>query len=99
MNVRFFAAVLLAKPLALWAAPATDHGDRRLPEPAVLPKVARSSAGIELRWEVPGVELPVRVHYALNPLRLSRALLLPDGSRFRPPNRRTALSWAFGTMF
>jgi outer membrane protein insertion porin family len=59
----------------------------------------RSSAGIELRWQVPGVELPVRVHYALNPLRLSRALLLPNGSRFRPPNRRTALGWAFGTLF
>jgi len=59
----------------------------------------RSSTGVEMRWRVPGLEQPLRVHYAFNPLRLSRDILLPDGTRFRPPNRRTALGWAFGSVF
>jgi outer membrane protein insertion porin family len=59
----------------------------------------RSSTGIEMRWRVPGLEQPLRVHYAFNPLRLSRGILFPDGTRFQPPNRRTALGWAFGSVF
>ena len=59
----------------------------------------RSSTGIELRWQVPILEQTVRVNYAVNFRRLGRALLLPDGGHFRPPNRRSALGWALGSRF
>ncbi len=59
----------------------------------------RSSTGVEMRWRIPGLEQPLRVHYAFNPLRLSSAILFPDGTHFHPPNRRTALGWAFGSVF
>jgi len=32
-------------------------------------------------------------------MRLARAILLPDGSAFRPPNRRAAVGWAIGSLF
>jgi len=57
------------------------------------------STGVELRSSVPGVGVPVRVYYALNVLRLNRALTLPDGSLFRARNRFSALGWGLGTMF
>ena len=57
------------------------------------------STGIELRWSVPGVNIPVRLYYALNVLRLNRAFTLPDGSLFRARNRFSALGWGLGTMF
>jgi len=59
----------------------------------------RSSTGIELRWQVPILEQTMRVNYAVNLRRLGRALLLPDGSHFRPPNQRSALGWALGSLF
>ena len=61
--------------------------------------VLRASTGVELRWRVPVVDQTVRVHCALNPLRLARELALPDGSRFRPPDRRASLGWALGSLF
>lgn len=61
--------------------------------------VLRASAGVEMRWQVPIVGQTVRVHYAVNPMRLARAILLPDGSAFRPPDRGAALGWAIGTLF
>lgn len=57
------------------------------------------SLGVELRWTVPGVQVPVRGYYALNVLRLNRSLLLPDGSLFRVRNRFSAFGWALGTLF
>ena len=41
----------------------------------------------------------VRFHYAINPLRLGRTILLPGGTRFRPPDRRGAWGWALGSLF
>jgi len=57
------------------------------------------STGIEMRWTVPGVQVPIRAHYAFNVLRLDRSLLLPDNSLFRAHNRFAAFGWALGTLF
>ena len=61
--------------------------------------VVRSSAGIELRVDLPILHQPVRVYYAVNPLCLAGDLLLPDGTRFRPSDRRAVLGWALGPFF
>lgn len=61
--------------------------------------VLRGSAGVELRVNLPVIHQPLRVHYAVNPLRLAQELLLPDGSRFRPSDRRAPLGWALGSFF
>lgn len=61
--------------------------------------VLRASTGVELQWTVPAVHQPVRLHYAYNPLRLTHPFVLPDGSLFRPRDRKTALGWAFGSLF
>jgi outer membrane protein assembly complex protein YaeT len=57
------------------------------------------SLGLELRWTVPGVQVPVRAYYAVNVLRLNRRLFLPDGSLFRAHNRLFAFGWALGSLF
>jgi len=57
------------------------------------------STGVELRWTLPSVGVPVRVYYALNVLRLNQALPLPDGSLFRAHNRFSTLGWGLGSMF
>lgn len=59
----------------------------------------RASTGIEMRWLIPGLEQTVRLHFAINPLRLGRTILLPGGTRFRPPDRRGAWGWALGPLF
>ncbi len=61
--------------------------------------VLHGSVGIELRWTVPGVQVPVRAYYAVNVLRLNRFLKLSDGSLFRAHNRLFAFGWALGTLF
>ena len=61
--------------------------------------VLHGSTGLELRWTVPGVGVPVRVYYALNVLRLNRIVSLPDGSLFRARSRFFALGWGLGSMF
>jgi outer membrane protein insertion porin family len=61
--------------------------------------VLRASVGLELRFDLPVIRQPLRVHYAVNPLRLAREFFLPDGSPFRAPDRRCALSWALGSFF
>ena len=61
--------------------------------------VLHGSTGLEVRWTVPGVGVPVRVYYALNVLRLNRMVALPDGSLFRAHNRFSALDWGLGSMF
>jgi outer membrane protein assembly complex protein YaeT len=57
------------------------------------------STGLELRWTVPGVDVPLRAYYALNVLRLNRVFALPDGSLFKVHNRFSTLGWGLGTMF
>jgi outer membrane protein assembly factor BamA len=57
------------------------------------------SVGIELRWTVPEIQVPVRAYYAINVIRLNRFLTLPDGSLFHAHNRLFAFGWALGTLF
>ncbi|MFY9529985.1 MAG: POTRA domain-containing protein [Candidatus Acidiferrales bacterium] len=59
----------------------------------------RASTGVELRWQTPLVQQPLRVDFAVNPLRLAKSFLLPDGSHFRASDRRAAMSWALGSLF
>ncbi len=61
--------------------------------------ILHGSAGIELRWTVPGIQVPVRTYYAVNVLRLNRFLQLPDGSLFHAHNHLFAFGWALGTLF
>jgi outer membrane protein insertion porin family len=61
--------------------------------------ILHGSTGIELRWTVPGVQVPVRTYYAVNVLRLNRFLQLPDGSLFHAHNRFSAFGWALGSLF
>jgi outer membrane protein assembly complex protein YaeT len=61
--------------------------------------ILHASAGIELRWTVPGVQVPVRAYYAVNIWRLNRFLQLPDASLFHAHNRLLAFGWALGALF
>jgi outer membrane protein insertion porin family len=61
--------------------------------------ILHASAGVELRWTVPGVGVPVRAYYALNVLRLDRWLPMPDGSVFHVRNRFSAFGWGLGPLF
>ena len=71
------------KPLLLGATNGAVHG----------------SAGIELRWTVPGVQVPVRAYYALNVLRLNRVIPLSSTSSFLAHNRFSAFGWGLGSLF
>jgi len=59
----------------------------------------RSSVGVEARVRLPLVNQMVRFNYAANPFRLGQAFLLPDGTRFRPGERRGAFGWGLGLLF
>jgi outer membrane protein assembly factor BamA len=61
--------------------------------------ILHGSVGIELRWTVPEIQVPVRAYFAVNVLRLNRFLPLPDGSLFHTHNRLFSLGWALGTLF
>lgn len=61
--------------------------------------ILHGSAGLELRWTIPGVGVPVRVYYAVNLLRLNRSVLLPGGSLFHVANRLTKFGWGLGPLF
>jgi outer membrane protein assembly factor BamA len=61
--------------------------------------ILHGSIGIELRWTVPEIQVPVRAYYAVNLLRLNRLLQLTDGSLFHAHNRLFAFGWALGTLF
>jgi outer membrane protein assembly complex protein YaeT len=61
--------------------------------------VLHGSTGIELRWTVPGVEVPVRAYYALNVLRLDRYISLSDKSRLFAHDRFSAFGWGLGSLF
>lgn len=72
------------------------------PRPALLDStngILHGSVGIELRWTVPGVQVPVRAYYAVNVLRWNRFLAMPDGSLFHAGNRLFAFGWALGMLF
>ncbi len=72
-----------AKPVLLNATNGALHG----------------STGIELRWNLPGVQVPLRAYYALNVLRLDRSIPLSDKSIFRARNRFSAFGWGLGALF
>jgi outer membrane protein assembly complex protein YaeT len=57
------------------------------------------STGAELRWTVPGVQVPVRADYAINVLRLDRFISLSEKSRFFVHNRFSAFGWGLGSLF
>jgi outer membrane protein assembly factor BamA len=61
--------------------------------------ILHGSVGIELRWTVPEVQVPVRAYLAVDVLRLNRFLELPDGSLFHAHNRLFVFGWALGTLF
>ena len=71
------------KPLLLGATNGALHG----------------STGIELRWTVPGVRVPVRAYYAVNVLRMDRFISLSQNSVFHARNRFSAFGWGLGTLF
>jgi len=61
--------------------------------------IVHGSTGMELRWTLPGVGVPVRTYYAWNVLRLNRSVLLPDGSLLHLRNRLAAFGWGLGSLF
>jgi outer membrane protein insertion porin family len=61
--------------------------------------VLHGSTGIELRWTVPGVHVPVRAYYAVNVLRMNRFISLSENSMFHAHNRFSAFGWGLGSLF
>jgi outer membrane protein insertion porin family len=61
--------------------------------------VLHGSTGVELRWTVPGIQVPLRSYYAINVLRLDRRIRLADKSLFFARNRFGAFGWGFGSLF
>lgn len=61
--------------------------------------VLHGSTGIELRWTIPGVDVPVRTYYAINVLRLDRVIPLSSKSFLHAHNRFAAFGWGLGSLF
>ena len=61
--------------------------------------IVHGSTGLELRWTVPGVGVPLRAYYALNVLRLNHSVWMPDGSLLHLRNRLGAFGWGLGSLF
>ena len=61
--------------------------------------ILHGSTGVELRWTLPAIGVPVRAYYALNVLRLNRPALMPDASILRVRNRFAAFGWGLGSLF
>jgi hypothetical protein len=61
--------------------------------------IVHASTGIELRWTLPEVGIPVRAYYAWNVLRLNRSVWLPDGSVLHLRNPLGAFGWGLGSLF
>jgi outer membrane protein assembly factor BamA len=61
--------------------------------------VLHGSTGIEFRWTIPGVQVPVRSYYALNLLRLDRRIFLSNKSFIFARNRFSAFGWGLGSLF
>ncbi len=71
-------------------------------KPAVIDStngIVHGSTGIELRWTLPQVGVPVRAYYAWNVLRLNRSVWMPDGSLLHLRNRLGAFGWGLGSLF
>ncbi len=61
--------------------------------------VLHGSVGIELRWTIPGVQVPIRTYYAVNVLRINRFFSLSNNSLFHAHNRFSAFGWGLGSLF
>lgn len=61
--------------------------------------VLHGSTGVELRWTVPGIQVPIRSYYALNVLRLDRRIRFSDKCFFVARNRFSAFGWGLGSLF
>jgi len=61
--------------------------------------VLHASTGIELRWQIRGVQVPLRAYYAVNVMRLDRAIHLSNKSIFFAHNRFSAFGWGLGSLF
>jgi outer membrane protein assembly complex protein YaeT len=61
--------------------------------------IVHGSTGIELRWTLPEVGVPVRAYYAWNVLRLNHSVWMPDGSLLHLRNRLSAFGWGLGPLF
>jgi len=61
--------------------------------------IVHGSTGVELRWTLPGIGVPLRAYYAVNVLRLNRSVMLPDNSLLRLHNRFGAFGWGLGSLF
>ena len=57
------------------------------------------SAGIQIQWTIPGVQVPFRSYYAVNVLRLDRWIPLSEKSRLHAHNRFGAFGWGLGSLF
>jgi len=58
-----------------------------------------ASTGLELRWTLPAVGIPLRINYSFNILRLNRSFLMPDGSFSRVHIPLGVLGWGLGPLF
>jgi outer membrane protein insertion porin family len=61
--------------------------------------VLHGSTGVELRWTIPEVQVPVRAYYSVNVLRLDRFIPLSAKSLLHAHNRFAAFGWGFGSLF
>ena len=61
--------------------------------------VLHGSTGVQLRWTIPGVQVPFRAYYALNVLRLDRSIPLSGKSLLHVHNRFGAFGWGLGSLF
>jgi outer membrane protein insertion porin family len=61
--------------------------------------LVHGSTGVELRWTLPEIGVPIRAYYAWNVLRLDRSILTPNGSLFHIRNRLSAFGWGLGSFF
>lgn len=61
--------------------------------------ILHGSLGIEFRWTIPELQVPVRAYDSVNVLRLNRFLPLPDGTLFHVHNKLFTFGWALGNLF
>lgn len=61
--------------------------------------VLHGSTGVELRWTIPGIQVPLRSYYAINVLRLDRRISLSGKSVLHAQNRFAAFGWGLGSLF
>jgi outer membrane protein insertion porin family len=61
--------------------------------------ILHSSAGVQLQWTIPGVQVPFRSYYAVNVLRLDRWIPLSEKSFLHAHNRFGAFGWGLGSLF